>query len=61
MRKIKQFKLEVNGKRIGTKRFVKEFIANSLLGQVECLRLKETMKVDTIALEVTFEDEEKSE
>ncbi|MHA1214817.1 MAG: hypothetical protein ACTSR2_04675 [Candidatus Hodarchaeales archaeon] len=60
MRKVDQFKLEVNGKKIGAKRFVKEFIANSLLGQVECLRLKEVMKVNKITLEITFEDDQEN-
>ena len=54
MREIKSFKLEVNGKNVGAKRFVRDFIGNSLLGQIECLRLKDS-KVQKIDLQIEFE------
>ena len=53
MREIESFKLEVNGKEIGTKKFVKEFIGNSLLGQVETLRLKDS-GIDAISIEIRY-------
>jgi hypothetical protein len=56
MRKIKSFKLQVNERNIGTKRFVREFIGNSLLGQIECLRL-EGSQVQRVNLEIEFDEE----
>jgi len=54
MREIKSFKLEVNGDNVATKRFVRDFIGNSLLGQIESLRLKDS-KVQKIDLQIEFE------
>ncbi len=54
MREIKSFKLEVNTQNIVTKRFVRDFIGNSLLGQIESLRLKDS-KVQKIDLQIEFE------
>ncbi|WP_455139397.1 hypothetical protein [Candidatus Hodarchaeum mangrovi] len=55
MKKIVDFKLEVNGQIVSTKRFVKEVIGNSLLGQVETLRLKDP-NIKTIRLEINYTD-----
>lgn len=54
MREIKSFKLEVNNQNVATKRFVRDFIGNSLLGQIESLRLKDS-KVQKIDLQIEFE------
>lgn len=54
MREIKSFKLEVNGKNVAAKRFVRDFIGNSILGQIESLRLKDS-KVQKIDLQIEFE------
>ncbi len=54
MREVKSFKLEVNGKNVAAKRFVRDFIGNSLLGQIESLRLKDS-KVRKIDLQIEFE------
>ncbi len=56
MRKIKSFKLQVNDRNIGTKRFVREFIGNSLLGQIECLRLDDP-QVQNVNLQIEFDEE----
>ena len=55
MRKIISFKLHVNDKKIGAKRFVQEFIGNSLVGMVESLRLKDPF-IQKINLEIKFEE-----
>lgn len=54
MRKILSFKLHVNDKKIGAKRFVQEFIGNSLAGMVESLRLKDPF-IQKINLEIEFD------
>ncbi|MHA2175647.1 MAG: hypothetical protein ACXABI_12515 [Candidatus Hodarchaeales archaeon] len=48
MQEVKEITLMVNGKRIGLKKFVKEFIGNSVLGMVSSLRIKneEITKID---------------
>ncbi|NHJ01095.1 MAG: hypothetical protein EAX86_03085 [Candidatus Heimdallarchaeota archaeon] len=53
MTEIKSFKLEVNGKKISAKRFVQEFIGNSLLGQIQTLRLKDPT-IERIYVEIEF-------
>lgn len=57
MRKIKSFNLEVNDQKTAAKKFVQEFLGNSLLGQIECLRLKEPI-VQKISLHVEFTEED---
>ncbi len=57
MRKIKSFSLEVNDQKTAAKKFVQEFIGNSLLGQIECLRLKDPI-VRKISLHVEFTKED---
>ena len=56
MRKIKSFKLQVNERNVGTKRFIREFIGNSLLGQIECLRLDDP-QIQRIDLQIEFDEE----
>ncbi|MHA2224016.1 MAG: hypothetical protein ACXAC8_02355 [Candidatus Hodarchaeales archaeon] len=60
MKKIKSFKLTVNDRRIGAKRFVQEFIGNSLAGMVETLRLKDST-IHKINIEIKFIEKSSSE
>ena len=55
MRKIKSLKLEVNDQLVPIKGFVKEFIGNSLLGQIECLRLKDP-NIQKVNLIIEYND-----
>ena len=55
MRTIKSFKLQVNDNHVPTKGFVKEFIGNSLLGQIECLRLKGS-NIQKVNLIIEYDD-----
>ena len=55
MRKIKSFQLQVNDNNIPTKRFVKEFIGNSLLAQIKSLRLKDP-DVQKVSLVIEYND-----
>ena len=55
MREVKDFELFVNGEKIGAKMFVREIIANSLLGMVETLRLKDP-NIKKINLKIEFEE-----
>lgn len=55
MRKIKSFKLQVDGNNVPAKGFVKEFIGNSLLGQIECLRLKDS-NIQFVNLIIEYDD-----
>jgi len=55
MKEIVDFKLEVNGQLIHAKNFVKEIIGNSLLGQVETLRLKDS-NIKNIRIEINYGD-----
>ncbi|MHA2075220.1 MAG: hypothetical protein ACW97X_11420 [Candidatus Hodarchaeales archaeon] len=55
MRKIKSLKLQVNDNDVPTKGFVKEFIGNSLLGQIECLRLKDP-NIQKVNLIIEYDD-----
>ncbi|MHA2290527.1 MAG: hypothetical protein ACXACK_00040 [Candidatus Hodarchaeales archaeon] len=60
LKKIKSFKLTVNDRRIGAKRFVQEFIGNSLAGMVETLRLKDST-IHKINIEIKFIEKSSSE
>ncbi|MHA2247940.1 MAG: hypothetical protein ACXADY_23540 [Candidatus Hodarchaeales archaeon] len=58
MQKIKSFKLIVNDEKIAAKRFIREFIGNSLLGMVETLHLRDPT-VRKINLMIEFREREK--
>lgn len=53
--KIKSFRLLVNEEKIVAKRFVQQFIGNSLVGMVESLRLKDP-SIRKIDLVIEFND-----
>ncbi|MFX0013096.1 MAG: hypothetical protein ACFFB2_04645 [Promethearchaeota archaeon] len=55
MLKIKSFRLLVNEEKIVAKRFVQQFIGNSLVGMVESLRLKDP-SIRKIDLVIEFND-----
>jgi len=56
LRKIKSFNLQVNEEKIPAKRFVQQFIGNSLVGMVETLHLKD-QSVQKIDLTIEFDEE----
>ncbi|MFX1283621.1 MAG: hypothetical protein ACFFB5_08195 [Promethearchaeota archaeon] len=56
MRKIKSFDLQVNEKKIPSKKFVRQFIGNSLVGMVEALHLKDPA-IKKIDLRIEFNEE----
>lgn len=58
MQKILSFKLQVNDEKIAAKRFVREFIGNSLVGMVETLHLKDPT-IRKINLVIEFREREK--
>lgn len=60
MKKIQKFKLTVNDERIGAKRFVQEFIGNSLAGMIETLRLKDP-SIHKINIEIEYTEKSSSE
>ncbi|MFX1515264.1 MAG: hypothetical protein ACFFC6_03080 [Promethearchaeota archaeon] len=53
MQKIISFNLNVNEKKVATKKFVQQFIGNALIGMVESLRLKDPT-IQKIHLEIEF-------
>lgn len=53
MQKIISFNLNVNEKKVTTKKFVQQFIGNALIGMVESLRLKDPT-IQKIHLEIEF-------
>lgn len=57
MRKIRLFRLEVNDEKVGAKRFVREFIGNSLAAMVESLRLKDP-NIRKIDISIEFDEDE---
>ncbi|MFX0210173.1 MAG: hypothetical protein ACFFDT_29595 [Candidatus Hodarchaeota archaeon] len=59
MQKIKSFNLQVNEKKIPVKKFVQQFIGNSLVGMVETLHLRDP-SIQKINLEIEFNEENKS-
>ena len=56
MRKIKSFNLQVNEEKIPAKRFVQQFIGNSLVGMVETLQLKDP-SIQKMVLAIEFDEE----
>ena len=57
MKEVQDLTLSVNGKPIGLKQFVKEFIGSSVFGMVSSLRVK-NMEIKTISLQVIYDSEE---
>ena len=56
MKEVKDLTLKVNGKSIGMKQFVKNFIGSSVFGMICSLRVK-SREIKTISLEIEYEDE----
>ncbi|MFW9903854.1 MAG: hypothetical protein ACFFFH_05940 [Candidatus Thorarchaeota archaeon] len=54
MQKINSFNLHINDEKVPTKKFVQQFIGNSLIGMVESLHLKDPT-VHKITLEIKFD------
>ena len=50
----------MNDERIGVKRFVQEFIGNSLAGMIETLRLKDP-SIHKINIEIEYKEKSSSE
>jgi len=46
--------MQVNGENVSTKKFVKEFIGNSLAGMVESLHIKDPI-IRKVNLEIEYE------
>ena len=53
MKEVNDMKLEVNGKSIGIKQFVQDFIGLSVFGMVSSLRVK-GMDIKEISLKVEY-------
>ena len=53
MQEVKEITLIVNGKRIGLKKFVKEFVGNSVFGMISALRLKQE-EITHIELKIKY-------
>jgi hypothetical protein len=53
MKEVCDVKLKVNGKSIGIKQFVQEFIGQSVFGMVSSLRIK-GMDIKEISLEIEY-------
>lgn len=56
MQEVKAVTLIVNGKRIGLKKFVKEFVGNSVFGMISALRLKHE-GITQIELKIDYSEE----
>ena len=56
MKDVKDLTLKVNGKSIGLKRFVKEFVGSSVFGMISSLRVK-NMEIQKISLEIEYKNE----
>ena len=56
MKEVQDLTLSVNGKSIGLKQFVKEFIGSSVFGMVSSLRIK-NMEIESISLQIIYNEE----
>ena len=57
MKEVNNVKLKVNGKSIGLKQFVQDFIGYSNFGMVSSLRIK-GMDIQKISLEIEYGEKE---
>ncbi|MHA1976737.1 MAG: hypothetical protein ACW98F_13715 [Candidatus Hodarchaeales archaeon] len=57
MKEVNSVKLEVNGKSIGIKQFVQDFIGQSVFGMVSSLRVK-GMEIQEISLKIEYGEKE---
>ncbi len=57
MKEVNELKLKVNGKSIGLKQFVQDFIGYSTFGMVSSLRIK-GMDIQKISLEIEYGEKE---
>jgi hypothetical protein len=57
MKEVENVKLKVNGKSIGMKQFVQDFVGQSIYGMVSSLRIK-GMEINNISLEIVYQEKE---
>ncbi len=56
MKEVKDLTLKVNGKTIGMKQFVKDFVGSSVFGMISSLRVK-NREIKKISLEIEYKNE----